>query len=272
VSSSTSGTVQSADGTRIAYERVGSGPPVVLIEPALHYRSFSSLAGLVPYLSRDFTVYSYDRRGRGESEDTPPYSADREADDIDALIAEAGGPACLYGYSSGALLALRAAARGDGATRLALFEPPLREEGAPTPDPLTRELGELLAAGRDGDAVEHFHRSIGVPAEFLAGMRATPEWSRMESVATTLVYDCMISDATSDELLRSVRVPVLVLDSEGSTDNLTSWATEVAARLPGASHISLAGEWHSVPDDLVAPVLLEFFRGDAPVQARAADS
>jgi pimeloyl-ACP methyl ester carboxylesterase len=253
--------VRSADGTRIAFERSGDGPPVILVEPALHYRDFSSFTGLVPLLSREFSVYAYDRRGRGESTDTPPYAPDREVEDLAALIADAGGSAHLYGYSSGALLAVRAAAAGLPIGRLALLEPPLQDEGAENPDPLTAELAELLGAGCSGDAIEHFHRSIGLPAEFVASMRSAPEWARMESVAHTLVYDCTISDTTTTALLGSVEVSTLVLDSIASSDNLTGWAATVAEQLPRGSHRSLAGEWHSVPDETLAPMLIEFFRG-----------
>jgi hypothetical protein len=167
----------------------------------------------------------------------------------------------MYGYSSGALLALRAAAHGLPIDRLAVLEPPLQEEGAQTPDPLTTEIQELVGAGHNGDAVEHFHRSIGVPAEFVADMRSTPEFRKMEAVAHTLVYDCILSDTTSRDLLGSVEVPTLVLDSEGSTENLTGWADSVANVLPQGLHRSLAGEWHTVPDDVLAPVLVEFYSG-----------
>jgi len=260
-STRTSSTVRSADGTRIAFERVGEGPPVILVEAALHYREFSSFDGLAPLLAREFAVITYDRRGRGKSTDTPPYSPNREVDDLRALIAEIGGSAHMYGYSSGALLALHAAARGAGIGRLAVLEPPLPEEDVERKDPLTLELGELVAAGRDGDAVEHFHRSIGVPDEFVGEMRSAPDWPKMESVAHTLVYDCMISDATTSALLRSVSVPTLVLDSQGSTDNLTGWATSVAGQLLHGTHRSLPGEWHTVADEVLAPVLIDFFRG-----------
>jgi len=254
--------VRSADGTRVALERVGDGPPLILVEAALHYRAFSSFGGLVPLLSRDFTVYTYDRRGRGESADTKPYSPDREVEDLEALIAEAGGSAHLYGYSSGALLAMRAAAQGLPIGRMALLEPPLREDlAAPKESDLTRELAQLVDTGRSGAAVEYFHKSIGIPDEFVDSMRSAPEWSRMESVAHTLVYDCTISDATTAAVLRAVEVPTLVLDSEGSTDNLSGWAATVARQLPRGSHQSLPGEWHSVPDEVLAPVLLEFFHG-----------
>jgi pimeloyl-ACP methyl ester carboxylesterase len=252
--------VRSADGTRIAFDRLGDGPPVILVEAAGHYRDFSSFSGLAPLLSREFTVYTYDRRGRGESTDTPPYAPEREVEDVAALIAEAGGSAHLYGYSSGALLALHAAASGLPISRLALLEPPLRDDDADGPDPLTGELAELVAAGRNGDAVGRFHEAIGVPAEVIAEMRSTPEWAKMESVAHTLVYDCVISDATTSTLLRSVDVPTLVLDSQGSSDNLTGWAASVAAQLPHGSHRSLAGEWHGVTDEILAPALADFFR------------
>jgi pimeloyl-ACP methyl ester carboxylesterase len=253
--------VRSADGTRISFDRMGAGPPVILVEAAGHYRDLSSFSGLVPLLAREFTVYAYDRRGRGESTDTPPYSPDREVEDLEALIAERGESACLFGYSSGALLAMRAAAQGLLIRRLALLEPPLQDEGGePADSDLTTQLAELVGAGRNGDAVEHFHRSIGVPDEFIAGMRGTPQWAKMESVAHTLVYDCVLSDATTSTLLQSVPVPTLVLDSAGSTDNLTGWAATVAAQLPHGSHQSLAGEWHSVPDEILAPALAEFFQ------------
>lgn len=254
--------VRSTDGTRIAFDRLGDGPPLVLVEAAGHYRDFSSFGGLAPLLSRDFTVYAYDRRGRGDSTDTTPYAPEREVEDLAALIAEAGGPADVYGYSSGALLAMRAAAHGLPIGRMALLEPPLQDDGAEPPESdLTTELAELVGAGRNGDAVEHFHHSIGVPAEFVASMRSAPEWTKMESVAHTLVYDCIISDTTTSAVLRSVEVPTLVLDSMGSSDNLTGWAATVAGQLPHGSHRSLAGEWHTVRDETLAPVLVEFFHG-----------
>jgi pimeloyl-ACP methyl ester carboxylesterase len=252
--------VQSADGARIAFDKVGDGPPLILIEPAGHYREFSAFSGLVPLLAPEFTVYAYDRRGRGRSTDMPTYAPEREVEDIDALITAAGGSALVYGYSSGALLALRAAADGLPIRRLALLEPPLQDDGSVSPSPLTRELDALVTAGRYADAVVRFHETIGVPVEFIAELQSKPEWAQMVSIAQTLVYDCVISDTMTSAMLRSVTVPTLVVDSEGSTDDLTGSAASVARQLPLATHRSLAGEWHGVPDDLLAPVLTEFLR------------
>jgi pimeloyl-ACP methyl ester carboxylesterase len=203
----------------------------------------------------------YPLRGRGDSTDTAPYSPDREVEDLQALIAATGGSARLYGYSAGALLVLHAAAKGLPVERIAVFEPPLHDDHAERPDPLTRELTELIETGRRGDALEHFHRSIGVPTEYIAEMRTRPDWPRMVEAAHTLVYDCSLSDATTSSLVRAVEVPTLVLDSADSSDDLTGWAADVAKLLPQGSHRSLPGEWHAVPDEVLAPVLVEFLTG-----------
>jgi pimeloyl-ACP methyl ester carboxylesterase len=253
--------VVSADGTQIAFDRSGSGPPLLLVEPAGHFRGFSAFEGLVPLLAEAFTVYRYDRRGRGASGDTQPYAPEREVEDLAALIAEAGDVANIYGYSSGALLALHAAAHNAAIERMVLVEPPLQEDDAARPDPLTGELAGLVAAGKNDDAVERFHRAIGVPDEIVDGMRDTPAFEAMAGIAPTLVYDCMLSDATPPQMLGSVNVPTLVLDSEGSTDDLTGWAARVASRLPNGSHRSLPGEWHGIPDEILAPVVIRFLGG-----------
>jgi pimeloyl-ACP methyl ester carboxylesterase len=254
--------VTSTDGTTIAYDRIGTGPALILVDAAGHYRDFSSFGGLIELLAADFTVYHYDRRGRGGSTDTPPYAVHREVEDLAALIDQAGGSANLYGFSSGCLVALHAAASGLPIDRLALLEPPIEaEQDRAAQAAFTAELAALVAAGRRGYAVSHFLTSIGVPEDILAGMRGTPSWSAMEAVAHTLVYDCMISEATSVQLLASVTVPTLVLDSEGSGDDLTGMAAVAARSMPNARHRSLPGEWHGVPDEILAPVLTEFFTG-----------
>jgi pimeloyl-ACP methyl ester carboxylesterase len=251
--------VTSSDGTSIAFERAGAGPALILVDAAGNYRDFRPLRAPVERLAADFTVYVYDRRGRGASTDTLPYAIEREVDDLAALIADAGGSACVYAMSSGCLLALHAAASGLAIPRLALFEPPIEPSEAPAGETdFTAELAELVDAGRLRDAVELFHRGIGVPEEVMAQMTA-PVRAALEAVAPTLVYDCRLSDAMSLRLIRSVTAPTLVIDSQGSTGELVGMSAAVVEALPNGTRRSLAGAWHGVPDDAVAPVLTEFF-------------
>lgn len=247
----------SSDGTWIAFECSGSGPLLLLIEPAGHYRVLSAFDDLLPLLAPRFTVCRYDRRGRGESGDAPSYAPEREVEDVAAVVDATGGQAFAYGYSSGALLALHAAARGVQLTGLVLMEPPLQDTAATGPDPLTEELADLIRAGRNEDAVAHFHAAIGVPEDMIDSLRGTDRWSRMVGIAPTLVYDCRLSDAMGPDVLASVRVPVLVLDSAGSSDDLTGSAATAARLIPGARHKNLPGEWHVVPPDLIAREIAE---------------
>jgi len=254
-------TVTSEDGTVIAFERVGTGPALILVDGAGHYRELSSFGGLIGLLATDFTVYHYDRRGRGGSTDTPPYAVEREIDDLAAIIDRAGESAFLYTSSSGGLLALHAAAGGLPIRRMALFEPPIElAEDRSAQAAFTKGLTELLATRHPADAVEYFLTGIGVPDEIVAGMRNTQSWLAMEAVAHTLVYDSLLSEATSFELLASVTVPTLVLDSEGSSDELTGMAATIAKTLPHGSHKSVPGEWHGVPNEVLAPVLTDVFK------------
>lgn len=242
----------SRDGTPIAFELTGSGPALVLIEPAGHYRALSAFDDLAPLLTAQFTVCRYDRRGRGESGDTLPYAPDREVEDLAALIDAVGGQAFAYGYSSGALLAVHAAARGLRLDGLVLMEPPLQEGTHQGPDPLTEELDDLVRNGRNEDAVARFHAAIGVPEEMIDSMRGSDRWARMVGVAPSLVYDCRLSDAMRPDVLAAVAAPTLVLDSEGSSDDLTGSAAMAAKLIPEARHRSLPGEWHVVAPELIA--------------------
>ncbi len=189
---STSKTVSSADGTAIAYECVGNGPTLILVDGAFGFRKFSSSPELARLLTPTCRVYAYDRRRRGESGDTQPFSLDREIEDIDALISEAGGSASLYGISSGGALALEAAAKlGDRVEKLAVYEIPYdsTDAGIRAYHEYRTSLTQLLAEGRHGDAVELFMRFVGASDEGVQGMRQSPVWSTFESVAPTLPYD-----------------------------------------------------------------------------------
>lgn len=217
----------------------------------------SAYEGLAPLLAAHLTVVTYDRRGRGDSGDAGFYHPDRETEDLDAVIGAVGGPASVYGYSAGALLALRASMMSSRITGLVVLEPPLHDDADPRPDPLTVELAELVADGDRDGVVRRFHAAIGVPDEFVADLASSPAWALMVDVAHTAVYDCMISDAVTRDLLASVTQPTLVLDSSGTSDDLSGWAAAIAGLLPAAAHRSLPGEWHTVADDVLAPVIVD---------------
>jgi pimeloyl-ACP methyl ester carboxylesterase len=253
-------TVISSDGAPIAYERSGDGPALILVGGALTsgLRSFPQFVALAGLLSSTFAVYTYDRRGRGDSGDATPYAVHRELEDVEALIAEAGGSSAVYGLSSGAVLAVEAAARGAAITRLALLEPPVPLGDGDQGNGARRD--ELIATGRRGEVVELFLTGVGLPPQAIGGMRRTPEWPRLEALAHTLSYDGTI---TGDRTLWTdravaVRVPTLVLDSDASSDYLRSAAHAAAEALPNARRRTLAGEFHDVPPELLAPVLAEF--------------
>jgi pimeloyl-ACP methyl ester carboxylesterase len=252
-------TVRSQDGTLIAYERAGSGPIVVVVDAAGCHRELGPSAALARILAPDLTTVIYDRRGRGMSTNTLPYEVAREVEDLAAVIRDVGEPVSLYGYSSGAVLALHAADRGLPISRLVLLEPPLDVTGEPPPvSSLEVEVARLVAAGRTGAAVEHFQRSIGVPDDLLRRQREASYWPAMKRLAPTLVYDLAISRSLPAERLRSVEVPTLVIASRGSSSELRAWARDVGRALPHGELHTLDGGWHGVPDAELARELREF--------------
>jgi hypothetical protein len=265
--SRTSGTVVSSDGTAIGFTRSGDGPPMVVVDGALCYRAFGPSAKLADRLSRHATVYTYDRRGRGESRDTPPYAVEREVDDLAAVIAEAGGSACVFAESSGAALALEAAHRGLPIQRLAVFEAPfVVDPDAARPEDFLGRLDALVAADRRGDAVRYFLRSVGTPAVVVALMRVLPAWPKLTGVAHTLPYDVRaLGDTGSGTPLPADRwagatMPTLVLDGGKSPAPMRAAMRQLADVLPNAEHRTLPGQTHLLKADAVAPVLAEFFR------------
>ncbi|GII93427.1 alpha/beta fold hydrolase [Sinosporangium siamense] len=255
--------VTSRDGTHIAFERVGTGPTLILVDAAGGFRRNGPMPSLAEHLAGSFTVVTYDRRGRGESGDTLPYAVDREVEDLASLIGANGGAAFVHGFSSGAALALLGAAARLPISALSLLEPPIVLDQPPHDDDLAAEIEALVTAGRRADAVEHFSVSIGVPAEIIKGMRQAPFFPLMESVAHTLAYDCRITPAVTRATLTSVTAPSLVISSEASDDRLRGWAQAVAAALPEGHHLALKGEWHGVPNETLAPALTDFFRHSA---------
>lgn len=253
----------SHDGTIIAYDRIGDGSPIVLVDGAMCYRGAGPMDGLAQHLAESFTVFTYDRRGRGESTDTLPYAVEREVEDLTALIGEAGDEAGVYGMSSGAALALATAAAGAGISRLALYEPPFLAEfeNDGRAEAYTAQLNELLDAGDRGGAVALFMARVGVPQQMIDGARGGPGWPRFESIAPTLAYDnrLLAGGRVPREVASTVTVPALVLSGSASLEGLQQAAEATAAALPHGVHRTLAGQTHEVAPDALAPVLTEFF-------------
>jgi len=264
----TMGTVHSADGTAISFDAWGDGQPLIMIDGATSYRTVSQTNAQVGALLREeFRVYSYDRRGRGESGDTAPYAVQREIEDLAALIADAGAPAFVCGFSSGAVLALDAAAAGLSIARLALFEPPfvVDDSRPPLPADYVARLDACTADGRPGDAAELFlTAAAGMPVEFVAGVQQSPFWAALEGVAHTIAYDGRIMGTTMSgkplptDRWAAVSVPTLVMHGRGTEPWLIAAAHALADMLPTATLRAVEGEQHNVAAEVLAPVLREF--------------
>jgi pimeloyl-ACP methyl ester carboxylesterase len=251
----------SRDGTAIAFDRMGHGPPVVLVCGGSTDRMSNAQLGQL--LSSDFTVVNYDRRGRGDSGDTQPYAIEREVEDIDAVIEEAGGSAYLWGSSSGAALALIAAESGVPVTKLALWEPPfILDENARPPEDQVEQYERMIAEGRRGDAVEYFmSKVVGMPPEFVAGARNQPWWAATEGLAHTLAYDAriMADYSVPTERAAAVKVPTLVIAGGADMPWMRETAQALAAALQDGETRFLDGQGHNVDPAVLAPALKEFF-------------
>ncbi len=254
-------TIISKDGTKIAYEKQGNGPAIILVSSAA--ADHKDAEQLAQQLSKHFTVYNYDRRGRGQSTDASEYAVEREIEDIEALIAEAGGNSFLFGSSSGAVLALEASTKlGDKITNLFLYEPPfIIDNSRPrVPSDYVQRLNELIEEGRRSDAVEYFmSEALGIPSEYLDHMKADPSWEVMESLAHTLAYDGMIMGETqSGNPLPTnrwnVNVPTTIMIGENSEPYFHEAAKSLAELLPLAKYKTLPGQDHSAV--MMAPNVL----------------
>lgn len=267
-------TVTSKDETKIAYDKQGSGPVVILVTGAFGYRAFGPMVGLVPLLANDFTTVLYDRRGRGDSGDTQPFDKKREIEDIESLIDSLGGSAYLYGISSGAAVAAVAASTlgAQKVTKLALYEPSfiLDNSHAPIPSNYMDQLRKMLSEGRRGDMVALFLTdAVGLPAEIVEGMKQAPFWGAMQQVAHTLLYDgaFMVDNQRAKPMtedlrktLEAIEVPTLVIDGGATYAFLHNTADIVAETITGAIRRTLEGQQHDVEPDAIAPVLIEFFK------------
>lgn len=256
----------SSDGTTIAFDRLGEGPPVIVVGGQLCDRAVTRPTA--EELAKHFTVINYDRRGRGDSGDTQPYAVEREIEDIEDLIAEAGGTASVYAHSSGAALALHAAAHGLPIAKLVLHEPPYTPaedvEGQRTSRRDAEKIKTLLAEDRRGDAIEYLFRGIGMPEETVTGASRNP---RTVAMAHTMAYgsevmgDIERGGTIPTDLPEAVTIPTLVLVGGASP----AWMIDVGRRLtdalPKGRHVVLEGQEHVAPPEVLVPVLAQFFAG-----------
>lgn len=262
-------TVTSKDGTIIAFDQYGEGPTLILVGGGLQHRAFDAdTEKLATLLAPHFTVFHYDRRGRGDSGDTLPYAVEREIEDIDALIEVGGGSAFVFGISSGAALAMEAAIKlGDKIKKLVMYEVPY--DANPTTQQewmrYTKQLQELLNADRRGDAVNLFLTLLGTTADELEGMSHAPVWPLFEAVAPTLAYDAAILGDEADvpvEKARRVNVPTLLMHGGADSPYMQAMHETVmtlAKVMPYAQTRILEDQTHYVEADALAPVLVEFF-------------
>jgi pimeloyl-ACP methyl ester carboxylesterase len=260
-------TTRSHDGTPIAFDRTGTGPAVVLVDGALCHRKMGPMTPLAKVLAPHFTVFTYDRRGRGESGQTPPYAVEREVEDLQAVITAAGGSARVCGISSGAVLALEAAQRGVPMQKLALYEAPFIVDGTrtPLPEDYLARLKDMIAHDRRGDAVKYFMAAVQVPKIFVWVMSVLPSWKGLMATAPTLVHDLTLLDGLQRGKplpagrWSAVHVPTLVMDGGKSPAWMQNAQRALAAVVPGALTRTLPGQTHMVKANVLGPALIEFY-------------
>jgi len=257
--------VISKDGTSIAFEKSGNGPTVIVVDGALCSRAFGPTPKLVPLLDNNFTVVTYDRRGRNESGDTAPYTVEREIEDIEALINEIGDSAYIIGFSSGAALAFRAAASGLSIKKLAMYEAPyvMNMGGHNPPADTAEQLKQLIATERRSAAVKFFMKDmVGMPGIISAIMSLLPIWKKLKAVAHTIPYDAAIMDGFTipTALAAKINIPTLVMNGSKSPVSLRNASKKMSEVIPNAQYQILAGQTHDVSMKVIAPELISFFK------------
>lgn len=257
-------TIQSQDGTTLAYDVYGSGPVLIYITGASCFRSFMPIVHDAKAFAKEFTVYNYDRRGRGDSTDTQPYAIEREVEDIAALIDAAGGRASLYGHSSGAVLALEAALRlSDRIDNVVMYDPSYVHDEAEKSqyNILSQQIHILLQAGKNAQAMTTFLKGIGMPKAWVYLMRIMPGWKTMAALAPTLAYDIALTrDLPPVDRASQITVPVQVIVGEKSPAGIHDVARQLTKAIPGATFIQLAGQDHMASAKALLPVLASFLK------------
>lgn len=261
------GTVLSKDRTKIAYDKVGQGPPIILVDGALAYRAFGSMPELANLLSPNFTAVAFDRRGRGESGDTKPFAVEREIEDIEALIDVVGGQAYVYGISSGGCLAIEAAIKLENKVKkLAVYEAPYNSDERYLEGwkEYIRKLKESIDANRRGDAVALFMAFVGTPADQIEGMRKAPIWSMFEAEAPTLLYDAAAMGGSDRSVpikrVSAITASPLVMHGGDGAPFMRETALALSKAIPKAKFRTLEGQTHAVDSKSIAPILSEFFK------------
>ncbi len=262
-------TVTSKDGTKIAYSKTGSGPAVVLVDGAGSYRKFGTAFFVPPELSKYFTVYAYDRRGCGESTDTKPYSVEKEIEDLQAIMREAGEGAYLYGHSSGAALSMYAVSAGLKPAKLILYEPPFVVVDKTDEHPPKEAMKELLArinAAKPAAAMRYWlSKVLGLPAfvPVMLSIVMRKHWKNMVAAAHTLPYDLTIVEKSDwsvpQATAKKITVPTLVMTGAKSAPKLQKAAKAVGAAIPGAETRVLDGVGHNISPKVLAPILKDYF-------------
>ncbi len=257
-------TTTSRDGTTLAYDVHGHGPPLIYITGASCFRSFKPVLDDAKAFASEFTVYNYDRRGRGDSGDTPPYAIEREVEDIEAMIDAAGGRAHLYGHSSGAVLALEAALRlGGKVDRVVMYDPSYVHDEAEkgTYGQLSQKVRGLLTDGDNKAAMRTFLKGIGMPGLFVWLLPLFPGWKTMAALAPTLAYDIALTEDLPP-LARAARVtvPTFVIAGEKSPAGIHDVARKLGQAIPNARFELLAGQDHMVGAKALLPVLSRFLK------------
>lgn len=257
-------TIQSKDGTILAYDVYGSGPALIYITGASGFRSFMPIVQDAKVFAKEFTIYNYDRRGRGDSTDIQPYAIEREVEDIETLIDVAGGKASLYGHSSGAVLALEAALRlGDKVDKIVMYDPSYVHDEAEKSQyrNLSQQVHKLLQDGKNAQAMTTFLKGIGMPKVFVYLMRLMPGWKTMVALAPTLAYDIALThDLPPVDRASQITVPVQLIVGEKSPIGIHDVASQLTKVIPGATFIQLAGQDHMVSAKVLLPMLVSFLK------------
>ncbi len=257
--------IRSKDGTTLAYDVYGNGPALIYITGAICFRNFKPVLDDAKIFAREFTMYNYDRRGRGDSSDTLPYSIDREIEDIEAMIDAAGGSAFLYGHSSGAVLALEAARRiPSKISKVSIYDASYVHDEREKSEyaVLCTKVSELVRQNKNAQALRTFLIGIGMPKFFVYLLPLMPGWKIMKALAPTLEYDMLLTRELPPTVQASeIKVPMQIIYGEKSPAGIHSVAHQLAQAIPGAQLKQLDGQDHMASAKALLPVIAEFLKG-----------